>query len=225
MPGADPALSGVYMSGIGGAADGRQDVAHATNDGWRRPSWIILRTAAPRTLRLADSLAQAGFGVWTPRQTISRRIPRSKDKQRREVETPIIPTVVFADAEHKDVLRALAAQPLHPHPPFSLMTYRGGVPEIKDGEVHGLRIEERRMQTAADDRARRTRRNARGKAVAIGATIGVPTPAFQGISGIVEESDGRFTLALVGNMRLKIATFLLDDDRLKEPSSQTGTAA
>lgn len=214
------------MSGMDGAADGRRDDAHSSPDGWRRPSWIILRTAAPRTLRLADSLAEAGFTVWTPRQTISRRVPRSKDKERREVETPIIPTFVFADAEHMDALRVLSRQPLHPHPPFSLMTYRGTkVPEIKDSEVHGLRIEERRMQAAADDRARRARRNARGRAVPIGATIGVPTPAFQGISGVVEESDGRFTLALVGNMRLKIATFLLDDDGLKEPSSQAGAAA
>ncbi|WP_267433796.1 hypothetical protein [Sphingomonas sp. GM_Shp_1] len=174
---------------------------------------------------MAESLAEAGFAVWTPRQTISRRIPRSKDKERREVETPIIPTFVFADAEHKDALRALASQPLHPHPPFSLMTYRGKVPEIKDSEVHGLRIEERRMQAAADDRARRARRNARGRAVPVGATIGVPTPAFKGISGIVEESDGRFTLALIGNMRLKIATFLLDRDEVNDPSSQAGAAA
>ena len=213
------------MTGMDGAADGRCDGVHTANDGWRRPSWIILRTAAPRTLRLADSLAEAGFSVWTPRQTISRRIPRSKDKERREVETPIIPTFVFADAEHKDALRTLAAQPLHAHPPFSLMTHRGGVPEIKDGEVHGLRIEERRMQAAADDRARRARRNARGKAIPVGATIGLPTPAFQGITGVVEESDGRFTLALVGNMRLKIATFLFDDDEVKRPPSQAGSAA
>lgn len=213
------------MSGLNGAAEGRGDGAHSTNDGWRRPSWIILRTGAPRTLRLADSLSEAGFTVWTPRQTVSRRVPRSKDKQRREVETPIIPTFVFADAEHKDALRLLAAQPLHPHPPFSLMLYRGTIPEIRDAEVHGLRIEERRMQAAADERARRARRNARGRAVPVGATIGVPTPAFQGVTGVVEESDGRFTLALIGNIRLKIATFLLDDDGVNDASSQAGAAA
>lgn len=193
----------------------------------QRPRWIILRTAAPRTLRLADSLTEAGFRVWTPRQTISRRVPRSKDKERREVETPIIPTFVFAEADQKDAFRALAAQPLHQHPPFSLLTYRGGVPDIKDSQVHGLRIEERRMQAAADERARRARvrTHARGKAVPIGATIGLPTAAFVGVSGVVEESDGRFTIALVGNMRLKIATILFDDDAIKQPSSQAEAAA
>lgn len=196
-------------------------------DGWQRPRWIILRTAAPRTLRLAESLAEAGFRVWTPRQTISRRVPRSKDKERREIETPIIPTFVFAEADQKDALRALAAQPLHQHPIFSLMSFRGGVPEVKDSEVHGLRIEERRMRAAADDRARRTRvrTHARGKAVPIGTTIGLPTAAFVGVSGVVEESDGRFTVALVGNMRLKIATILFDGDGIKDASSRAESAA
>lgn len=214
------------MDSNGGAARQGGNVGGEA-DGWQRPSWIILRTAAPRTLRLAKSLEEAGFRVWTPRQTISRRVPRSKDKERREIETPIIPTFVFAEADQKDALRALVAQPLHQHPIFSLMTFRGGVPEIKDSEVHGLRIEERRMQAAADERARRARvrTHARGKAVPIGTTISLPTAAFTGMSGVVEESDGRFTVALVGNMRLKIATILFEDDGLQQPPSQSGAAA
>lgn len=115
--------------------------------------WCVLRTGGPRTLRLAESLSRSGVEAWTPRRTLRRPVPGAKPnldggRPMQELDAPILPTFVFARAAHVDAIEALErdqanAHVASPHPPFSILRYRGAVPFIADGEVAGLQQEER----------------------------------------------------------------------------------
>lgn len=114
--------------------------------------WCILRTAGPRTLRLAETLGEADVEVWTPRHKYRRPVPGAKarlDGQRptQELDGPILPTFLFARAVHQSTLEAVEqdqgnAHIASPHPRFSILRHRGAVPLISDGQIAGLRAEE-----------------------------------------------------------------------------------
>jgi hypothetical protein len=168
--------------------------------------WCILRTSPGRTLGLAASLADAGLDVWTPTVTQSRRVPRSK--QKREVEAPIMPTFVFARAEHIADLTAILALPLNPHPAFSIFRHAGRIPLIADGEIAGARAEE--------DKGKRTKLKAHRHLFAPGTAVSITEGVGLGMSGVVEQGDGKFALVCFGGrMAMKIATFLLRTDEVQ----------
>jgi transcription antitermination factor NusG len=188
------------------------EISRAVADG----HWCILRTSGGRTLPLARSLVDADFEVWTPVETISRRRPRSKIKI--DIEAPIMPTFVFARAWHLPELLACASSPINEHPSFSVFHYAGKIPLVAEREVEGLRREEHRAMR----RVQRTQR----KDFAIGERVRVPEGPFAGMSGVVQQSDGKFALVgFAGTMRVKIATFLLDADALQIAHPTSGTAA
>jgi len=169
--------------------------------------WCILRTSPGRTLNLAKSLAAAGLDVWTPIAEQSRRVPRSK--QRREVEMPIMPTFVFARADHIAELTTILSLPINPHPAFSIFRHAGRIPLIADREIAGARAEE--------DRGKRTKLKAHRHLFATGSTVKVAEGVGAGLSGIVEQSDGKFALVCFGGrMAMKIATFLLRTDEVHD---------
>lgn len=182
----------------------------------RSGDWCILRTSGARTLPLAKSLKAAGFDVWTPVQVDKRRLPRGR-KGQIEREVPITPTFVFARADRAaDLLRVLA-MPVNPHPAFSVFRYLGRVPLIADREIAHLH--------GAEDRAKRVVLKAQRHAFVVGATVRVNEGAATGMSGIVEEGDGRFALvAFGGGFRMKIATFLLRPDEVQD-AQPSGIAA
>ena len=109
--------------------------------------WLILRTSGGRTLRLAQSLADAGFGVWTPVQTLSKR--RGRTRERVAYNAPIMPTFVFAQAQHLGELARISALPFSDHPDFSIFRHMGRVPLISDTEVAEARHVEERSRRAA----------------------------------------------------------------------------
>jgi hypothetical protein len=178
--------------------------------------WCILRTSGRNTLALADHLKREGFEVWTPVDHQPRRLPRRK--QRVERQAPLMPTFVFAKASALADLIALSEQPGRPIG-FSLFRDGRRVPAIEDGELDALRGEETRSLARCRKAMQAGRRSTR--VYARGETVRVPEGSFGGMTGIVETSDGRFTLVCFGGaMSVKISTWLLAPDE-----SYSGPAA
>jgi transcription antitermination factor NusG len=172
--------------------------------------WCILRTSGRTTLRLAEQLRRDGFEAWTPKQTSRVRIPRCN--VRREVTLPLMPSFVFVASRHLiDMLERaeLATED------FSVFRYLDRFPIVADVDLEPLRLAETRAIPTA-----------RRQAFRRGDTVLVPSGSFAGMSGIVERSDGRFTLVSFGTrMRVKISTFILKPVVGISRSSQLGTAA
>lgn len=182
--------------------------------------WCILRTSGSRTIPLARSLAAAGFDVWTPIEHAEKRRPRSKVTI--EYDAAIMPTFVFARARHLPDLAGVIAAPASPHPPFSLFRYYGAIVTLADGEISALREAE---EQAAQREAARQRKKLKGERrhFNTGQMVNLSEGAFAGISGVVEEGDGKFAMvAFGGHARWKIAAFLLSPDSVIE---QQGTDA
>lgn len=111
--------------------------------------WCILRTSSGRTLALVDTLVAEGIRAWSPRRTIKRPAPGQRRRlvmgQRRvmtEVDLPIIPGFVFADADALDDIIRASSLPYGPHPSFSLLHIGERVPLISERQVAGLRTAE-----------------------------------------------------------------------------------
>jgi transcription antitermination factor NusG len=143
--------------------------------------WCILRVGASRTIRLADALAP--FNAWTPRETFKRRIPRKTERE--TVTIPIMPTYVFAPAHYIMDLIELAQAWDKACPDFSLQRHpdRIGYAVTPDSQLNPLRLAER-----AGTPLEQVRTFAHGERVKL--TEG----GFSGMSGIVETSDGKFTM-------------------------------
>ena len=169
--------------------------------------WCILRTSGARTLPLARSLESAGLDVWTPVETQVRRKPRST--ARTEHDLPIMPTFVFARARHLPELAQCLALPVNPHPGFSVFHYLDRIPLLANTELSALRAAEDRAKVRAADR--RAKGRASGKVIPTGTEVSVSDGSWTGMSGVVEDGDGKFALvAFGGRLRVKIATFLLE---------------
>jgi hypothetical protein len=120
-----------------------------TKDIKARDGWCILRTSGQKTLPLVRSLRSAGFDVWTPVRTLKRPAPGHRRrlhlglrKVMVEVDTAIVPSIVFARAHHLDDLARAAADPFSQHPAFSIFHWGSRVPLIDDSQIAGLRAAE-----------------------------------------------------------------------------------
>lgn len=184
----------------------------------RASDWCIIRMSGARTLAVADSLADAGLEVWTPRRIDRRRLPRGK-KGHKEVEVALMPTFAFARATHLRELQAIRADPKTPHPAFSIFKHLNSFPAIGDREINTLRSAEQKARSKKD---RHT--------FAPGTRVQVPEGAFTGLSGqVVDGGRGKFTLVCFGgSFEVQIATFLLRTDEVQDAAhsgSATGLAA
>ena len=169
------------------------------------PAWIVLRTAGRSTLRLAETLAADGFEVWTPKRSVKVRKPRWN--VHRDVTLPLMASFVFAADRHLEELLEMANREAAPrrgwrpaHPPFSVFHHFDRVPLVADADLRPLRDLE--AAPATPDELRDIFRP--GEKVLVGQGI------FGGMAGVVERSDGTFTLVRFGSrMRVKISTFVL----------------
>lgn len=171
--------------------------------------WCVLRTAGASTLSLARSLQAAGYAVWTPQRVEKRR---KTDTRKGDRPVAIMPTFVFAPASDAYRLFDEARNPGSSHPDFSIFRFNGKVPLIADRELEKLRTEERKV--TPKERRRIFLKQQRVK---------VPEGPFAGMSGVVEQGDGKWTLvAFPGSKAIKIATFLLVEDVLPAVSVSHG---
>ncbi|WP_336974190.1 hypothetical protein [Sphingobium aromaticiconvertens] len=145
--------------------------------------------SGPGTLRVATSLRDAGFDAWTPVETLVRRLPRSKKTTEREM--PVMPTYVFAPADHIRDLHAFTAMPNSPHPPFSIFRYANSFPLIAGRSLEPLREAEERQREAA------RRRRRKGEPVPHfeqGTPVKVDDGNFSGMRGVVTKQKGRLCI-------------------------------
>ena len=162
-------------------------------------TWCILRTAPSRTLRLAASLDEAGFRVWTPVECKTYRAPRSTAMIERT--NPIMPTFVFADADRLGELLMLSKAFVMEHPDFSVFRFQGRAPIIRDASLATLRQVEQRAAAAAD---RRRRSKVKRPAFRQGEDVRVPGGPFQGMSGRVEQQRGKFVVVCFDRMTITV---------------------
>lgn len=173
----------------------------------RGNDWCILRTGASRTLPLVASLQAAGFDVWSPVQTLTRR--HGPARGRVEYAAPIMPTFVFARADRRNELAQIAAQPFSEHPSFSVFRYLGAIPTIADAEIAEARRVEERGQRAA--------RMGQRKAFTIGQPVTVTEGPGAGLSGeVVKDGDGKFVLVAFAGINMKIGSWLLGTDTVQD---------
>ncbi len=186
-----------------------------------RSAWLILRCAGRSTLRLADTLALDGYKVWTPRETRRIRIPRMN--VRRDVIEALMPSYVFAKAEHLIDMLELANMPVKPrrgtgpaHDGFSVMHWHDRIPLIADIDLTQLR----RLE------AKRTPIKKAERSFPIGSSVRVETGSFGGMKGKVDRSDTAHTLVCFSDKYVvKINTSLLLPDDIGLVSPCEGTAA
>lgn len=165
--------------------------------------WCILRCSGRNTLGLASSLRGGGYDTWTPVFVERRPVRRFKV----EAPAPLLPTYVFARSMNLTDLLQVSADPMSRHPAFSVFHYLNGIPLIADKDLTGLRqIEER-------DKLNQLRRKPKARIFNPGEEVRVDMGAFTGMSGVVEQDDGKHVMVLFGRMSVKIATFMLADNR------------
>src|SRR5688500_10204211 len=71
--------------------------------------WVILRCSGGSTLKLANSLTEAGYESWSPVETVNRR---SREGSKPEpVRLPLMPSYVFAAADRQQELIELSRSP------------------------------------------------------------------------------------------------------------------
>lgn len=174
--------------------------------------WCILRTSGGRTLPLARSLGEAGFGVWTPVETTRQRVRKGPTTVEVERTLPIAPTFVFGKADQLADFAAILFRPFHRHPSFSIFQWGGRVPLVGSASLTGLRLREAEAAAAIEAAREEIRREElqkervallrteqqRRKALRTqrrdferGARVAVSDmPAFAGMHGTVIESLG-----------------------------------
>lgn len=192
-------------------------------------SWIILRTSGTGTLQLAKALREAGMDAWSPVEIQNRRRPRSNDRFEREV--AVMPSYVFANAEHLVELLQIASKPQQCYkrwdaelrrmvvqgiPHFSVFHHNNGIPLIADDGLNALRVVERR--TAPKPVA---------PTFATGQAVKLSEGGFAGLSGTVQSSKGDFAMVAFAGypIAIKISLLLLHPDMIDSAQPGIGIAA
>lgn len=166
--------------------------------------WCILRTGEASTLRLMETLNEAGFDAWTPIGMTDKRVPRSKVTRRQP--EPLAATFVFAPYERLPELLILASAGRKPHPRFSAFRYRppGALldvyPRVRDADIDRVR------QAEAEHGSKHGQ-----SALGLGAAVRMGSGAFEGLIGTVESHRGQHTLVLFPgfNIPVQIPTWQL----------------
>lgn len=205
----------------------RLAIHHALNDGGCRSvadePWIILRTSGRSTLKLADTLAEDGFDVWTPRETKILRKPRAN--VRREVTLPIMPSYIFARESQLIELLQMAKQDVKPrrgsgwgkpaHAGFSVMRYHDKFPSIDDRHLQALRQLERKAEI-------QRLRVSKAAPLPLGVTVRLKDGSHDAWSGmvgrVVTSSSGLTRIVFIGTrIEIAVRTSLLDESESYTP--------
>ena len=149
--------------------------------------WVILQT--PRALDLAQSLIALDFKAWTPKQTIRKRIPRSRNRIRET--RALVPGFVFAASDQAfDLVGIEGVTTEWGLPPFRVMRQNSTIPTIADAELDALRAEEAR-------RLKQQAKPSRLPEFTPGVVVNIPGAGFESMTGRVIKSQGRYTLVEV----------------------------
>lgn len=162
----------------------------------RPTDWCILRMAAPRTVIVVRSLRRAGIEAWTPTELVPYRSEETRKRGRRPI--PLLSTFAFARVEYLPELIGITADPVSPHPDFSILRHGDGFALIEDIELTALRIYERDSQLRAD-------RKLPPPEFKIGAEVTLPKrDAFASMNGVIEAKEGKFYVLVFPGSTLRI---------------------
>lgn len=173
--------------------------------------WCILRCAGRSTLPLAESLAEDGFDVWTPVETITKRVPRANGRYK--IEAPLMPRYLFARVAHLVDLIQLAGMSVKPrrgaglrkpsHHDFSVLHAFGGIPLVPDDGLNDLR----RLS------ARRTPIKPAAYAWPMNGRVRVKSGIASGLVGVVVRSTpSRTMVEIAGGRSMEFLTSILEID-------------
>lgn len=179
--------------------------------------WCILRCAGRQTLPLAASLAEDGYEVWTPVETVTKRVPRMN--ARREVRLPIMASYIFGAEQHLVDLLQLSAMSVKPrrgaglmkpaHADFSVLHAFGRIPLVADKDMARLRELEVKL----------TPRKVAAYVIPKGRKVRVNGGICSGLQGSVIRSKPATTWVQFGHSApFEIPTILLD--MLKESDEE-----
>lgn len=180
-----------------------------------RGDWCILRTSGSSTLRLSRMLAAGGFDVWTPVEIQTRRDRRTGERHERIV--AVMPTYVFARAEHLGSLAELSVVPVSAYPAFSVFRHYDKFPLITDQELGHLKAIEKESA-------------AKAKPVVFnrGDEVRADIAGFQGLTGqVAETSHGKYTLVAFPNFHIpvKFASWQLNPVDVNGEATKAAKAA
>lgn len=169
----------------------------STQSGRGRGGWIILRTASRSTMKLAESLEEAGYEVWTPIEAVLLRARRSHPQEERS--EALMPSYVFARDDRLADLIALSRSPslsyrvwdsekrrmvVRGHPVFRLMPgpdIFSPFARVSDSQLKPLRrIADRRRPKAAVQE------------LANGDRIRMNEGCYAGLFGTIIDCEGAF---------------------------------
>jgi transcription antitermination factor NusG len=168
--------------------------------------WIILRTASSRTLALQASLAEVGFEVWTPVDTVQRR---SREGEKPEaVQAPLTPRYVFANSDHLVELLALSRSPARNyrvwdsekrkmvtkgHATFTVFMHLGKPGMIHERQLAPLRSIERKRKPKPVARE-----------FSAGERVRLTDAGFEGLWATVQQSRKNYTRVVIDNWLIPV---------------------
>lgn len=152
-------------------------------------SWFALCTASQNTLKLVDTLTEAGVEAWAPVDRRMVRLPRRK--ARREVIRPLMSGYVFAHVEGIDTVMAMRVSPKGSQFRPFLNDNRTGVHLFTDQALAPLRGEEARLQSVFE---RFRRKGIKAVQYDLGAKVKTDGGPFAGLLGIVAGTKGKTTM-------------------------------
>lgn len=158
--------------------------------------WIILRTSGRHTLRLVDKLGAQGFHAWTPTMTQRRRGQPTDESE------AMLPSFAFARANHLHAL--LSVRGSAKLPAFSIFHHFDRIPLIHDGELRGLRLEERRAKRMTAPRIK----------FRPGMRVRLTEGAYAGMEGRIVRERGKDLVVDLGIREVKISTFILGEENI-----------
>jgi hypothetical protein len=175
--------------------------------GERGGPWCILRMSPGRTLAVAEALAELGFEVWTPSETIVKRVGLVRKQV--TLAAPLLPTFVFARAGQLGDLLVLARSPALTSqvwdseqqrmitkgcPHFTVFRHGGRYPLVSDRSLDTLRVAEQRGRPMKEV-----------KLFSAGERVKCPDAGFDGLVGVVETTKGRHALVCFEGFAIPIS--------------------
>ncbi len=193
-------------------------------------AWVVLRMAGPRTLPVVRSLKRAGIDVWTPVRKVRRTLPRSR--KYRDIEMAELPSFAFAAEQDLEQLRLIVADPLSPHPAFTLLAHKGHYPRVTHAALQPLRdheagLAERWESFERSDRLSRKRRGGAARAYVLGTRVKLPDTAFEGLVGTVVENlrSGQLVILFEQGGKITVDSCFAEAIHLSSGKPEQGTAA
>lgn len=185
-------------------------------------SWLILRMASVDTLRSVDALTRTGCNVWTPIERQAKRRPRMRGVVEKSI--AMMPSYAFGHVDHLHELLRLSTGTRQDMPRFSIFHHHGCIPLIAENALAPLRDEQSRKDRLFE---RIRRQGVKAAFFPSGSAVRINDGGFEGLSGIVEDTKGQFTLVSFEGYHspIKIASLLLDEIVQRPEQSLNDTAA